>query len=261
MAAYTTGLPLLALLAWWLVLPAQAQDADKNFYIGGSIGYSNLAVDDPATDYPPIYSFYYPDIPAIRTDSYDVDEKDKVWGIYGGYLFNQYFGIEAAYIDIGEAKINQNSTYIFTEAQPGRTSTNTQGYVAAFKSGLNGFQLTGLARYPFTDRFSLYARLGGVRMKNVLEKDTTITWSILTTRTGFPDTNQVIPPSSGSSTESNHSIDMTFGLGAEYDLTENIAIRGQWQQYRIRTEWEQYGIKMKNNIDTYTVGVSYRFGL
>lgn len=261
MTAFTTGLPLLAFLAGLLVLPAQAQDADKNFYVGGSFGYSDLAVDDPATDYPPVFAIYAPDLPAIRSDNYDVDDRDTSWGIYGGYHFNRYMSIETGYTVIGEAEIDQESTYIFTESTiSGGLATHTQANISVIETGLKVLELTAIARYPLTDRFSVYGKFGGVRSKNVLEKDTTLTWSILTTRTGFPDENRIIPVPPYSSIKRNTSIDMTIGLGTEYYITGNITIRGQWQQYRIRNEWDQYGIKMKNNINTYTLGMNYRFG-
>lgn len=266
---------LLSLLAGMLILPAQAQDTDKNFYLGGSIGYSDLAVDDPATDYPPAFWFFYPDIPAIRSDNYEVDDKTTGWSLYGGYLFSRFFGIEAGYTDIGEPEINQDSSYIFTYSLPGGfittapgyttslgwVETHTQEYIARIQSGTRGYQLSGIAWYPLSERFSLYGKMGVIRSNNVLEKQTTISYSIVASSSGFPDVLIVpFPRESGSESHSNTSLDMTFGLGTEYYVTENIAIRGQWQQYRIRNEWDQYGIKMKNNINTYTLGMNYRFG-
>ncbi len=266
---------LLSLLAGMLILPAQAQDTEKNFYIGGSFGYSDLSISDPAADYPPNYSIYYPDIPAIRTDSYDVDDKTTGWSVYGGYLFSRFLGIEAGYTDIGEAEINQDSPYIFTYSLPGAfiteapgyttrfgwVETHTQEYIARIQPGTRGYQLSGIARYPLSDRFSLYGKMGVIRSDNVLEKHTTISYSILATSSGFPDVLIVpFPRDSASESHSNTSLDMTFGLGTEYYVTENIAIRGQWQQYRIRNEWDQYGIQLKNNINTYTLGMNYRFG-
>ena len=106
-----------------ITTPAQAQVTEKYFYTVGSIGYSDLAVDDPATDYPPVFFSYLADIPASRSDSYDVDEKETDWGIYGCYQINQNFGIEAGYTDSGQGELNQNSTYIFSESESGAIST------------------------------------------------------------------------------------------------------------------------------------------
>ena len=42
------------------------------------------------------------DITSGVIDSGDVDGEDTGWKIFGGYMFNRHFGVELAYIDLGE---------------------------------------------------------------------------------------------------------------------------------------------------------------
>lgn len=237
-----------------------SQAADRYYYLGGSFGYSDLTVNDPASSFPPIYSIVWPGIPAINTDSYEVDDSDRIWKVYGGYRFNPYFGLEAGYTDLGTENIRQSSSYIYSESVPGGTDTTTQTYDADINTRLKGFELTAIARYPLNDTINIFAKFGGIRLKNTLERSATTTWSVLMSRSGFPDANQQLPTTSTSVTESDSGIDITFGLGAEYNITDAISFRGEWQQYRSHTQWGQYQTRLKQNVTTWNFGINYQFG-
>jgi OmpA-OmpF porin, OOP family len=46
---------------------------------------------------------------------------------------------------------------------------------------------------------------------------------------------------------------LKLGAGAQYSLSPNVALRGEWERYRI----DAFG--SKPNVDQYTLGVNYRF--
>lgn len=46
---------------------------------------------------------------------------------------------------------------------------------------------------------------------------------------------------------------LKLGAGLQYSLSPNVALRGEWERYRI----DVYG--SKPNVDQYTLGVNYRF--
>jgi OOP family OmpA-OmpF porin len=74
-----------AALALWT---AQAS-AEPGFYLGGSVGNSTLEADD--------------NFELDGTDvSLDFDESDTAYKLFGGYMFNDYLGVELAYVDLGE---------------------------------------------------------------------------------------------------------------------------------------------------------------
>src|SRR5207247_9449682 len=52
---------------------------------------------------------------------------------------------------------------------------------------------------------------------------------------------------------SDRGTDLHAGLGLQYDLTKNAAIRGEWERYRVKSFGD------KNNTDLGTVGVVWKF--
>ncbi|HEY5810899.1 MAG TPA: outer membrane beta-barrel protein [Povalibacter sp.] len=78
-----TTATLLALSGVWTAVHA---DNDKGFYAGAGIGQFNVKIDDiDDTD------------DAIER----LDDDDTAWKLFGGYRFNPYLSVEAAYIDFG----------------------------------------------------------------------------------------------------------------------------------------------------------------
>ena len=73
------------------------------------------------------------------------DKTDEAGGVYGGYQFNQYFALEAAYLHLGDA------VAVYPVNGLNQTYTGT----------MQGLELSALGLLPITDRFSLFAK-GGV---------------------------------------------------------------------------------------------------
>lgn len=71
-------------------------------------------------------------------DEYFADDEDTGYQVFGGYQFNPYFGLEAAYTDFGD---------IDAAGGIGRLEADT-------------FSLAAVGTLPFTDRFSGYAKAG-----------------------------------------------------------------------------------------------------
>jgi OOP family OmpA-OmpF porin len=90
-----------------------ANAQDKGFYAGAGVGQS--FVDEGA-----------------------YDDEDTAFSVFGGYQFNQYFGLEAGYADFGKIE--------------------AEGTDAAFEG--DSVYLTAVGTLPITDRFSAYAKAG-----------------------------------------------------------------------------------------------------
>ncbi|HEY1393188.1 MAG TPA: porin family protein [Methylibium sp.] len=47
--------------------------------------------------------------------------------------------------------------------------------------------------------------------------------------------------------------DFKYGLGVQYDLSKNMALRGEWERYRFNA------LNIKPNVDSLSVGLTYGF--
>lgn len=93
----------------------QADDAEGAF-MGGGVGWSN-----------------YADIDGMGLST---DKNATSYRLFGGYTFNQYWGVEAGYNWLGDAKVG-GDTY-----------------------RANGVNLSVIPRYPLTDKFAILGELG-----------------------------------------------------------------------------------------------------
>jgi len=120
-----TATAAAALLA--LSTPASAQ-----FYVGGGIGDGTIETSENTPN-----------------GSFNFDESDFAWKIFGGYMFSEYLGVEAAYIDMGSPSQN----FSFDGGETG------QSFDADFRAELSGFTVQGVAAYPFGP-FEVFGKLG-----------------------------------------------------------------------------------------------------
>ncbi len=170
MSKFSSSIALLsiALLGSAATLPAQAADKQTG-YIGGAIGRSSFNTRD------------------LNLPNPGGDERDTAGKLYGGYQFNDTFGIEGGYVRLG--KFSERVTL-------GSGSTVTQ------EGRARSFYLAATARMPLSEQFSLNGRLGvsagRVSGTNVL-----------------PSGSQMI----GSTT----SLPM-IGVGAEYKVSQYVSL-------------------------------------
>ena len=125
-----------------LVLAAPQANAGE-FFIGATAGTSNFSAlseecDDLIADNRTIGGFAV----SCQID----DDSDTTFGINAGYNFNSVFGVEVGYVDLGEY-----SAQVTTALIPVPVTASADITYA-------GLVLTA----PFTEKFSVSARLGGV---------------------------------------------------------------------------------------------------
>lgn len=99
-----------------LVLPIAAH-ADDSWYVGAGVGLSNV-------------------------DEFGIDEDDTGFKLFGGYHFNEFFGVEAAYVDLGELEEASIAGGPLTELE------------------VDGFSLAAVGRYPITNAVSIHGKAG-----------------------------------------------------------------------------------------------------
>lgn len=132
--------------------------------------------------------------------------------VFAGYQFHPNLGVEAAFLDLGEAKYEGD--FNGTPITDGRLK-------------VTGINLAALGRVPLTERFSLFAKLGLF----IWEAEASDTAAGV----GF-----------STSTDGRHA---SFGVGASYDITRSVAMRAEFENFRID----------KDNATLISIGVAVNF--
>lgn len=121
------------------------------------------------------------------------DETDTGWKLFIGYQFNPYISAEGGYVDLGESD----------------ASVTVLGIPISAEAEVDGFFLSGLLAWPINDTFSVFGKLG------------VIAWDVDVDASG-----------GGVSVSDDESgTDALFGVGAQYDFTNNFGIRAEWERY------------------------------
>jgi opacity protein-like surface antigen len=152
---------------------AVAQQADTGWYVGASIGQSDLDVD-----------------------------KDTAWKATVGYQINKTFSAEVGYTNLGEVSGNVLGIPVDVEA--------------------TAWEAIGVGKFPVGNQLSVYG-LVGIAMVEV-------------------------EASSGGISASDDSTELTFGVGAQFDVSRNLGVRAQWQRYGA-----------DEDIDVISLGVVFKF--
>lgn len=128
-------------------------------------------------------------------DGSKFDGSDTAFKIFGGFRFNDFLAAEASYTDFGEPDDS-----VLLETIRVNLSADVQAW-----------ELSGVGIIPLSQRFELFGKIG------------IVTWDAdVTGTTDFFSTS-----------ESDSGTDLTYGVGARFFATPNLAIRGEWQFYDI----------------------------
>jgi OmpA-OmpF porin, OOP family len=163
------GLALLGLLASSTVLA----ETQPGFYAGAGVGKATIELDDE--------------------DGFGFDADDTAFKVFGGYNFNQYFAIEAAYFDGGA---------------PEETVISVPGARGTIEVGTTGLIASVLGRVPLGDMFSLYGKLGFASYDAEIK--------------GRVNGNVVIE-------EDGSDDDVAYGVGAAFNLGASFELRAEYE--------------------------------
>jgi OOP family OmpA-OmpF porin len=156
----------------------------------------------------------------ITTTTIDNDDRDIGVKLFGGKQFNKYFAVEGGYFNLGKFGYTAHTT-----------SAGNQTGSAKFQ----GMNLDGVGILPITDKLAALGRLG-----------LTYTW----TKDAFGGSSA----GTGATAKKNEA-NFKGGLGLQYDLTRALALRTEWERYRVND-----AIGNKGYADLLQVGLIYRFG-
>lgn len=182
---------ILALLgvAFALCLAPQVRAADTGWYLGAGVGAgrNGFRIEDFTI--------------GVNEHQDDLKPAGKV---FAGYMFNQNWGIETAYANVGTFRYQYDA---------GAAGTASLDYK------VRGISLSGVGNAPLTDRFSLFARIG-LFYSDVRN---TVTDSNGTLATVFvaPGTEFKKRKTSG-----------TYAIGMQYEVVKHVNWRVEYEDFR-----------------------------
>ena len=186
------------------------QAADTGFYIGGSFGKSKVSDFNGADVDAELASLGI-------TSTTSTDDKDTGWKAFAGYRIMKYLAVEGAYTNFGEATANT----VITAPTAGTFNTDLES---------ESWSISAVGILPLNDQFSLFARLG----VNV--------WNIDISASGTGSGAVVV-------SDSEDGTDVVYGLGAAYNITQNLSVRGEWERYDFDGD----------DVDLLSVGLAWAF--
>jgi OOP family OmpA-OmpF porin len=208
------NLVLAALLATGLLTSATVLAGEgPGFYGGGSVGLSHY--EDQEDE---IRGAFAPTAISVETD-----DSDLGWKLFGGYRFTPYFGAEVSFVDLGEQSVD------IGVGTASVTATNS----------VSGVSLTGTAGYPVIPQGYVFGRLGGYVWDSSVDTEGNALLNAIATANGAID-------------EGDNGVDLTFGLGATYELVEHVKVRADWERFNGLGENE-------TDIDLFSGGIQYDF--
>lgn len=204
-------------LVGYAVMNAQFAIAADAGWIGGlSIGQSNAKIDDEGITNQLLGS-------GLTTTSITNEDSDTAFKIFAGYKFNKNFALEGGYFNLG---------------QFGYTATTVPAGTLSGTIKLQGLNLDAVGTLPITEKFSAFGRIG---LNYAEAKD------------NFSSSGAVATPTDPS--PSKRDANYKAGLGLQYDITETVGLRGEWERYRIND-----AVGNDGDINMYSLGVVVMFG-
>ena len=193
-----------------------AMAADSGWLGGLNIGQSRAKIDDEKI------TSQLQGVGLNPTSIID-DDRATAFKIFGGYKFNKNFALEAGYFDLGKF---------------GFAATTTPAGTLNGQIKLRGLNFDAVGILPLAEKFSAFGRVG---LNYAQAKD------------NFSATGAVAAPTDSSPDKND--LNYKFGWGVQYDITESVGLRGEWERYRVNDAVDNRG-----EINMYSVGVVVMFG-
>lgn len=205
----------LAVLGVVTLPTALAQQSSSYFYVGGGIGQGRAEINDDRVTRPLFGT-------GLTATNITRDNHDTAYKLFGGYQFNQNFGLEGGYFNLGKFGYS---------AKTGPLGT-FNGQVK-----IQGFNLDLVGTLPVTERFSVFARAGAQAAK------TGDTYSGSTPISGF------------NPSPSKREVNYKAGVGLQYEVAPSFLVRAEAERYRISDN-----VGKKGNADMVSLSLVFPFG-
>ncbi len=192
-----------------------AADYQPNWYGGVGLGWTRARIDDGRIERGFAGS-------GLTVDSISDDENGFGYKVFGGRQFNEFFGLEAGYFNLGKFGYSLSTT-------PSGSSTGS--------IKLQGLNLDAVGTLPVTEKFSVLGRVG-------------VTY--LQSRDSFTGGGAV---AISDSNPKKNDAGYKFGVGVQYAFTDALAMRGELERYRVND-----AVGNRGDVDMLSVGLVYHFG-
>lgn len=204
-------------------------------YVTGSIGHAKADklkhAKEVQNDYNEIGN-----IPGVSSRT-STDRSDTAYKVAVGLKVNPYVALEVQYIDLGEASYK------------GSASDGVQFSSDKLKSETSGLGANVVGIYPIDD-FTLFAKAGYhyLKTKGSYKYDESFT--------GFS-------PYSESESKTVRNWTPSFGVGASYNITQELAVVAEYERYKgvadkkVTIDGEK--LSFKHDIDFASIGLRYNF--
>ncbi|MCX4029811.1 outer membrane beta-barrel protein [Endozoicomonas sp. SM1973] len=197
-------------------------DEKSGFYLGGGIGAAQYS-----DAYSRIEDYYNQSI--SETKSYKHTERNAVGKLFSGYRINKYFAIELDYLKMDDLEGEQRN---WPTGGIGEFGVESSAKVDALG-------IKTIAIYPINNRIDVYASLGA---KNWRVKETT---------------KYYYPIRSDKENKKEKGVSASYGLGANYNISKNLAVGMQWE--RINDVGDKKLNFGQTDIDVITASFQYNF--
>lgn len=199
---------LVFLLLGFLMVCSNAFALDTKWYIG--LGWGASEIDSGVSN---------------LTGTATLDDNDDGFKVFGGYRFNDYVGLEAFYVDFGEASLkgNNGDTFVYegTTYQFIVNNASITQEVASYGVGVVlCLPLGKIAQNDILDRVTLFVKGGAHHW----DSDVSVTASGLDRATADDD-----------------DFDFYYGVGVNIDLHKHLAIRAEYELYDLDPGTDSFG--------------------
>jgi len=210
-----TNKPLMmGLIALALASSQIAAGAEQGWYAGANLGQTDADMDSSGI------------VAQQRADGFtnirlENDDDDIGFKVYAGYQLNQYIALEGGYFDLGKFgyKTFMDRSSVFTS-----------------DTKLRGVNIDLVAMVPLSEKLHAIGRLGATRYQS---QDSNRGYGAVS-----------VNPFNSKDREPGHK----YGVGLQYDVNNNLALRLEAERYRIQD------IMFRNHdVDMFSLGVVYRF--
>jgi OOP family OmpA-OmpF porin len=188
-----------------LAVSASVQAGEPGWYVVGFGGESSASgASQNQMDDNLVAIFNAADLDVVDLAS-AIDDSDTGFGLAGGYQINDHFAMEFAYVDLGSVDYQATATV--------SDGVDEHDADVEFASSAHGPVVSVMGILPLGERFSVFGRVG-LSLMNA-EGTARITLDGATQR----------------GNQSSQKTDPMYGVGAEFSMSKNFAIRLAWDRY------------------------------
>ena len=241
---------------------AQAAE-DSGFYAGTSLGASKFSnrgelCNGPSYIFGPLNPQLFGRTTGVarRNESDDCEERKLGWKIFGGYSFGGFFALEGGFAQLGQVESNLSFSRSIACARVQLCSRDEyQSNLTYDHSG--SFFAFALARYPFTERFSVFGKLGAHAYEidvdgNVQEVACVPRPAVTISGTLVPAASDCTPQLPLTNDFDEDGVEIAYGFGMEYRFN-SIGVRAEWERF------EFDGRFFSASADFYSAAIVYHF--